>query len=163
MTSTHTRQADTTLSDQSATRPSSGARTSRSTGWAIATAGTAALAIAGVTAAIFLGFAAGPAQATTTPAAATVITQVSHTHAHTDGGSGSHHSQHASTPTQQQVLRWQTDLTTLDYYDGNLDGVMSAETHQSIRLLQADANLPQTGDRDAATQVAMQQMLHGQS
>jgi hypothetical protein len=162
MTSTHTRQADAMLSDEPATRPSSTARTSRSTGWAIAAAGTAALAIAGVTAAVFLGFAAGPAHATTTPAAATVITQVSHTHAHTDGG-GSHRGQHASTPTQQQVLRWETDLTTLDYDDGTLDGVMSAETHQSIRLLQADANLPQTGDMDAPTQVAMQKMLHGRS
>lgn len=142
--------------------------TKKPTGWIVATTGTAALALAGITAAVFMGFAA-PAVASTTPGTTTTITQSSTDHASTstsggksNSGGGSHHSQHSSTPSQQEILRWQTDLSKLSYYDGPLDGVMSAETHQSIRLLQADAHLPQTGDMDAPTRAAMQYMLDQQ-
>jgi peptidoglycan hydrolase-like protein with peptidoglycan-binding domain len=156
------------LGSSRGTRP-----TSRKTGRLVATTGTAALALAGITAAVFLGFAVPSADATTVPGATTVST--SHTGTSTGGatGSGSNagrhaggghtgggHSHQSRTPSSAQILRWQQDLTTLNYYDGDLDGVMSPELQQSIRLLQGDAGLPQTGIMDHATQAAMQKMLH---
>ena len=152
------------------TRPTGKKRTGR----VVALTGTAALAVAGITAAAFLAFAA-PTSAPGAAAAPTTITKISK-HVTTTGsgdsngsnsGGGQHsggHSSHSTgTPTQQEILRWQTDLSKLDYYDGPLDGVMSAETHNSIRLLQADAELTETGDMNAATRTAMQYMLDHQT
>jgi peptidoglycan hydrolase-like protein with peptidoglycan-binding domain len=141
------------------------------TGWIVATTGTAALALAGLTAAVFMGFAAPSAEATTVPATTTVSTSHTTTSDGSTTGGGSHagghtsgrHSHQSRTPSSAQILRWQKDLTTLDYYDDDLDRVMSPEMQQSIRLLQGDAGLPQTGIMDHATQAAMQKMLHTQS
>ena len=147
------------------TRPTGKKRTGR----VVAITGTAALALAGITAAVFMGFAA-PASAPGAAAAPTTITKISKQNTTTDSGSsgggkhsGGHSSHPTGTPTQQEILRWQTDLSKLNYYDGPLDGVMSAETHNSIRLLQADADLTETGDMNAATRTAMQYMLDHQT
>ena len=43
-------------------------------------------------------------------------------------GCGGHHSHPSTPPTRQEILRWQSDLSKLSYYDGPVDGVMSAET-----------------------------------
>lgn len=148
--------------DTRGTRPTA----KKPTGWIVATTGAAALALAGITAAVFLGFAVPSADATTVPPAVTSVS-TSHTTstATASGGGGSHsdgHRHQAHTASSLQILHWQKDLTTLNYYDGNLDGVMSPEMQQSIRLLQTDAGLPQTGTMDHATQAAMQKMLHPQ-
>lgn len=86
---------------------------------------------------------------TTTPITTTedAVTTISKTHAGTSGGGSDngHHSHHAGSTSSAQILHWQKDLTTLSSYDGNLDGVMSPEMQQSVRLLQGDAGLPQTG------------------
>ena len=144
----------------------------------MATTGIAALAIAGLTAAVFLGVATPTTTAAATVPAPTAISKTTiHTSSTSDGGSGTHgsnahggsnaygggHHGQDATPTQQEILRWQTDLSKLSYYDGPLDGVMSAETHNSIRLLQGDAGLTQTGDMDVGTRAAMQSMLAHQN
>ncbi len=53
----------------------------------------------------------------------------------------------------------QRDLGQLNYYEGPVNGVMTPQTIQSIKYLQRDAHLPQTGEINQATSQALQRML----
>jgi hypothetical protein len=60
------------------------------------------------------------------------------------------------------VVKLQQELGQLNYYEGPDDGVMGPQTIQAITYLQRDAGLPQTGQMNAATQVALAHFLaHG--
>ncbi len=60
------------------------------------------------------------------------------------------------------VANLQRELGELNYYEGPVNGEMTAQTVQSIKYLQRDADLPQTGYFDQVTYLALQQMLvHG--
>ena len=132
------------------------------TGWIVATFGAAALALVGMIAAALMAFAT-PA----TAGAGTVEHHKSSSHHAViiNGGGGSNggggHSHHTVQPSGQ-IETWQSDLGQLNYYEGPVNGMMTPQTVQSIKYLQADAHLPQTGEMNAATQAAMQYMLvHG--
>ena len=60
------------------------------------------------------------------------------------------------------VVKLQQELGQLNYYEGPDDGIMGPQTIQAIKYLQRDASLPQTGQMNAATQVALASFLaHG--
>jgi peptidoglycan hydrolase-like protein with peptidoglycan-binding domain len=60
------------------------------------------------------------------------------------------------------VVKLQQELGQLNYYEGLDDGIMGPQTSQSIKYLQRDAGLPQTGQMNAATQAALAHFLaHG--
>jgi len=60
------------------------------------------------------------------------------------------------------VVNLQQELGQLNYYEGQDDGIMGPQTVQAITYLQRDAGLPQTGQMNAATQVALAHFLaHG--
>ncbi len=60
-----------------------------------------------------------------------------------------------------QVATLQRQLASLNYYEGPINGVMTPETVQSIKYLQRDAQLPQNGDYDQLTYLALQRFLTG--
>lgn len=68
----------------------------------------------------------------------------------------------ALSQVREYVSALQTDLTTAGYYSGNVDGVYGPETVDAVKALQADAELPETGLMDPATQQALQDALDGQ-
>ena len=57
------------------------------------------------------------------------------------------------------VASIQTDLTTLGYYDGPIDGVYGPETETAVKEFQTDAGLEPTGRYDPATDAAVQKAL----
>jgi peptidoglycan hydrolase-like protein with peptidoglycan-binding domain len=60
------------------------------------------------------------------------------------------------------VKKLQQELGQLNYYEGPVDGVMGPQTTAAIKDLQRQANLPQTGTMNAATQTALDNYLvHG--
>jgi peptidoglycan hydrolase-like protein with peptidoglycan-binding domain len=80
---------------------------------------------------------------------------------------GNHHEPAASTASSRSstaassatTTTLQENLATLNYYNGPTDGLMNTQTIQAITYLQRDANLPQTGHMNSATQAALNQML----
>jgi uncharacterized iron-regulated membrane protein len=60
------------------------------------------------------------------------------------------------------VKKLQQELGQLNYYEGPADGVMGPQTTAAIKDLQRQANLPQTGTMNSATQAALDNYLvHG--
>jgi hypothetical protein len=60
------------------------------------------------------------------------------------------------------VKKLQQELGQLNYYEGPVDGFMGPQTTAAIKDLQRQANLPQTGTMNAATQAALDNYLvHG--
>jgi hypothetical protein len=60
------------------------------------------------------------------------------------------------------VMQLQRELGQLNYYEGPVDGLMGPQTIAAIKDLQRQANLPQTGVMDPATQKALAYYLaHG--
>ena len=57
------------------------------------------------------------------------------------------------------IANLQHELGDLNYYEGPINGEMTAQTVQSIKYLQRDAQLPQTGYFDQVTYLALQHML----
>jgi putative peptidoglycan binding protein len=67
----------------------------------------------------------------------------------------------AVTPSAS-VKKLQQELGQLNYYEGPVDGVMGPQTVAAIKDLQRQADLPQTGTMNAATQKALDNYLaHG--
>jgi len=67
----------------------------------------------------------------------------------------------AATPSPA-IETLQRELGQLNYYEGPITGTMNNQTVAAITYLQRDANLPQTGTMNAATQQALVTMLaHG--
>jgi peptidoglycan hydrolase-like protein with peptidoglycan-binding domain len=60
------------------------------------------------------------------------------------------------------VSALQTDLRTLGYYQGEIDGIYGAQTVAAVETFQEDSGLPVTGLVDPPTQAAMQAALGGQ-
>jgi Putative peptidoglycan binding domain len=134
-------------------------------------AATSALVAVGAGAALIFAF-AGPASAhkpTPTPAPAQhTVTPANHGTVTPDN----HRTKPAPTPSNvtppslpnqelpaSQVRTIQTELGQLNYYEGSVNGVMTAQTVQAIKYLQRDAQLPQTGYYDQITYLALQHML----
>jgi peptidoglycan hydrolase-like protein with peptidoglycan-binding domain len=71
---------------------------------------------------------------------------------------------HPVTPVQPSaaVMQLQRELGQLNYYEGPVDGLMGPQTIAAIKDLQRQANLPQTGVMNSATQTALAYYLaHG--
>jgi hypothetical protein len=65
-------------------------------------------------------------------------------------------------PQPAAVSQVQHELGQLNYYEGPDDGQLNPQTTEAISYLQRDANLPQTGQFDAATQAALANFIaHG--
>jgi peptidoglycan hydrolase-like protein with peptidoglycan-binding domain len=62
-------------------------------------------------------------------------------------------------PVSPTVELLQQQLAQLDYYDGPINGYLTDSTIQAVEYLQRDAHLPQTGQLDRATQVALDHFL----
>jgi peptidoglycan hydrolase-like protein with peptidoglycan-binding domain len=119
----------------------------------------AGVAVAGMVLALVLGFATrgtnahaaiSPAQPAT-PATAPVTPITPATPA-------THHVTPAPVPSPA-VEQLQRELAQLNYYNGNIDGLMGPQTHDAISYLQRDAHLKQTGQLDSRTQLALEKML----
>ena len=63
---------------------------------------------------------------------------------------------------RQLVAATQTDLTTLEYYSGPIDGVWGPATADAVKALQKANGLPETGFMDPPTQEALAAELEGQ-
>ncbi len=60
------------------------------------------------------------------------------------------------------VATLQKQLAQLNYYEGPINGIAGSQTAQAIQDLQRQANLPQTGTMNAATQAALNSyLIHG--
>ena len=57
------------------------------------------------------------------------------------------------------MKKLQQELGQLNYYEGSVDGIMGPQTIAAIKDLQRQANLPQTGTMNAATQAALANYL----
>ena len=64
---------------------------------------------------------------------------------------------------QAFVAGLQSDLTTLGYYSGDIDGIYGPETTAAVTAFQKAVGLPQTGLPDPATQKAMSEKLAAQA
>lgn len=62
----------------------------------------------------------------------------------------------------EYVVALQTDLSTLGFYDGPVDGIYGPATVEAVQALQAEAGLPETGLVDRPTQAALAERLAGQ-
>ena len=69
----------------------------------------------------------------------------------------------ARAQVQQLIAGAQQDLTTAGYYTGPIDGVYGPAMADSIKALQKDSELPETGYLDPLTQEALQDALEGQA
>jgi peptidoglycan hydrolase-like protein with peptidoglycan-binding domain len=79
-----------------------------------------------------------------------------------NGGNGPTTGGGSSTPSVQPsaaIRSLQQQLGQLNYYEGPVNGISSAQLHQAIEYLQRDAHLPQTGVLTPATQNALDRML----
>ncbi|MFZ2015591.1 MAG: peptidoglycan-binding domain-containing protein [Nocardioides sp.] len=65
----------------------------------------------------------------------------------------------SSSSASASMRTLQEDLAQLNYYQGPIDGISNTQTTQAITYLQRDAGLPQTGQMNAATRAALNQML----
>ncbi|MCP4434539.1 MAG: peptidoglycan-binding protein [Actinomycetia bacterium] len=63
---------------------------------------------------------------------------------------------------RQYTAGLQTDLQTLGYYNGKVDGIYGPETVDAMQAFQAEVGLPQTGLPDPATQKALNEKLAAQ-
>ena len=117
----------------------------------------AAITIGSVIAAALVALAAvGLIHHSTTPAASTSAP------ASTSATSGSGSSTSPAVIPSASVKKLQQELGQLNYYEGPVDGVMGPQTTAAIKDLQRQANLPQTGTMNAATQKALDNYLvHG--
>jgi hypothetical protein len=117
----------------------------------------ATIAIGSVIAAALVVLAAvGLIHHSATPAASTSAP------ASTSATSGSGSSTSPAVIPSASVKKLQQELGQLNYYEGPVDGVMGPQTTAAIKDLQRQANLPQTGSMDAATQKALDNYLvHG--
>jgi peptidoglycan hydrolase-like protein with peptidoglycan-binding domain len=121
----------------------------------------AALAAALVAVIVALCVVLTGSHSSTTPAASTSSSSAPAT---TSGGSSSGGSTHTVTPVQPSaaVETLQRQLGQLNYYEGPVDGLVGPQTIAAIKDLQRQANLPQTGVMNAATQNALTYYLaHG--
>jgi len=59
------------------------------------------------------------------------------------------------------ISQLQTDLTTLGFYHGPVNGVMNVDVEAATMSLQRQAGLPPTGVDNAATQAAIAHLLAG--
>lgn len=121
----------------------------------------AALAAALVAVIVALCVVLTGSHSSTTPAASTSSSSAPAT---TSGGSSSGGSTHTVTPVQPSaaVETLQRQLGQLNYYEGPVDGLMGPQTIAAIKDLQRQANLPQTGVMNTATQNALNYYLaHG--
>jgi hypothetical protein len=57
------------------------------------------------------------------------------------------------------VKKLQQELGQLNYYEGPVDGITGPQTIAAVKDLQRQANLPQTGTMNAATQAALDNYL----
>jgi hypothetical protein len=57
------------------------------------------------------------------------------------------------------VKKLQQELGQLNYYEGSVDGLMGPQTIAAIKDLQRQANLPETGTMNPATQAALANYL----
>ena len=142
---------------------STAAQTSnRGKGIALALAGV--VAGAGIATGLVLGFSGTPGQAEPAPTPSTIVIDGGPA-ANTSGGSVIHHHVTPPAPPVQPsaaIETLQRELAQLNYYEGPITGIMNAQTTQAITYLQRDAGLPQTGQMNAATQVALANFLaHG--
>jgi hypothetical protein len=87
-------------------------------------------------------------------------------HDRADASATMHESATGSPPAHQgarhtpaAISQLQTDLTTLGYYHGPVDGVMNVEVEAATMSLQRDAGLRATGVDNPATQAAIAQLL----
>jgi hypothetical protein len=120
-----------------------------------------ALGVAGAVTAMIFAF-AGPASAHKTPvtpshhaaAPLTPVTPVtpSTPHPHTNPAA-------PIALTVAEVDTLQRQLGQLNYYEGPVNGELDAQTVQSLKYLQRDADLPQNGVFDRATYLALQHLL----
>ena len=111
-----------------------------------------AVAGAAIVAALAFGLgafgSATPAASTTTP---TVVPSSSTAH---------HHVTPVTPPAPSEtIIVLQRELGQLNYYEGPITGTMNTQTVDAIKYLQRDANLPQTGTMNAATERALITML----
>jgi putative peptidoglycan binding protein len=104
---------------------------------------------------------------TATPAASTSAPASTGTSTGTNSGTSTSPAQ-PTTPASPAVVpsasvkKLQQELGQLNYYEGPVDGVMGPQTTAAIKDLQRQANLPQTGTMNAATQAALDNYLvHG--
>ncbi len=147
---------DTTTSTPTATPGTPAGSGSR--GRTVFVTAVAAIVGAGVAAGLVIGF-AGPI--TGTPTSSVTVVE----HAPPAAGSGHHVTPaHPVTPPAPPapsvaVMTLQRELGQLNYYEGPITGTMTTQTVQSIKYLQRDANLPQTGVLNPATQQAMANFL----
>ncbi len=128
--------------------------------------GAAGLGAAGLVAALVIGISGG---ATGANAGTAPDHGVTHSHVSPiviipsqDGANGANTSGGSSTPSVQPsatVRLLQQQLAQLNYYEGPVNGIDSAQVHQAIEYLQRDAHLPQTGVLTPATQSALSRML----
>jgi hypothetical protein len=104
---------------------------------------------------------------TATPAASTSAPASTGTSTGTGTGTSTSPAQ-PTTPASPAVVpsasvkKLQQELGQLNYYEGPVDGIMGAQTTAAIKDLQRQANLPQTGTMNSATQKALDNYLvHG--
>jgi peptidoglycan hydrolase-like protein with peptidoglycan-binding domain len=119
----------------------------------------AVITIGSVIAAALVALAAvGLIHHSTTPAAST--SAPASTSASSAPSSGS--STNPAVVPSASVKKLQQELGQLNYYEGPVDGIMGAQTTAAIKDLQRQANLPQTGTMNPATQTALDNYLvHG--
>lgn len=123
------------------------AKSTRSTGWIVATGITSGLALAGMAAAGVMALA--PAHAATPSGAGT------HTHTVTPAKpvTPAHHT--TVTKPSDSIKLLQQELGRLDYYEGPINGYDTQATIQAVTYLQRDAHLQQTGHLNSATDQAL--------
>jgi peptidoglycan hydrolase-like protein with peptidoglycan-binding domain len=105
---------------------------------AVGIAGCCALAVAGVVAVAVLAFGS---------------------HDAADAGSPHPTPGHSTIAPDASVASLQRQLAQLNYYNGPVNGVWNVQTSGAISYLQRDAQLPQTGRVDSATQAALNRFL----
>lgn len=72
-------------------------------------------------------------------------------------GTNGHHN--GPVAPSQEIMKLQSELGQLNYYEGPVNGYLNQATTQAITYLQRDAGLPQTGTMNQATHAALEQML----
>lgn len=165
--------------------PSTTATASKPKAWIVATVVTSCLAVAAIVTAALLGL-HGPAQsnASSVPAqsgAAAAPVQPGGSAAQSGSAATGQYEPHRGDGTQTPakapkdrptpapsaapsaaVKSLQQQLAQLNYYNGSITGYENTATVHAIEYLQRDAHLPQTGQLNAATRAALNNMLvHG--
>jgi peptidoglycan hydrolase-like protein with peptidoglycan-binding domain len=132
----------------------------------VATAAACTLGLAGITAALLLAFAA-PAgahhAAPVVPSGPSTI-QPSAPTSPTNPNTPANHITPSAPVTppaapSASIEAMQRELGQLNYYEGPVNGLLTPQTVQSIKYLQRDCDLPQTGYFDQVTYLGLQRML----